>query len=330
MGTINTVFLIGNGFDRNLELKTSYLEFYDYYLKQDASNNKVVSNLRKNIKTNKKTWSDLELRLGTYTDNIHSLEELEVAIFDLVGHLRAYLEKIEKSTDYSCFSREKLLKDLANPERVLLPSHQRSIREFKNKFSGNQFVQVQILTFNYTRTVENILEGKFKNIEIAKTGNQTIKLKGIEHIHGYVDQRLILGVNDINQISNSSLREIPECVDLLAKPKHNEQLGHLKDEFCLQQIANATVIYIFGSSIGETDKMWWEAIGNRIGQNCCLVIYYRAKHTDGNEQIREIHRARELVDSFLSFTNLDDQQKTKAKDYIYPATTDDLFKLKST
>ena len=43
---MQTVFLLGNGFDVNLGLKTRYAEFYDYYLNIRTENenvkNKVV------------------------------------------------------------------------------------------------------------------------------------------------------------------------------------------------------------------------------------------------------------------------------------------------
>lgn len=327
MGTVNVVFLIGNGFDRNLGLKTSYLEFYEYYTSQDSSNNEAVSNLKNSIKINKEAWSDLELSLGKYSENIKSQEELDTAIFDLIKHLRIYLQNIEEEIDYSIFSRKKFLNDLVNPERVLSPKDQQEIQIFKNKLNGNNLIQIQILTFNYTKIIERILENKFENIVIDKVGNQTIKLKGIEHIHGYVNDRLILGVNDSNQITNEKLRENQECVELLVKPEHNQQLGHTKDNYCLNQIANASMIYVFGSSIGETDKVWWEAVGKRLGVSCYLVIYYLGEDTDANEMLREVRRGRRLIDSFLALTSLNEQQKSKAKESIYVATTKDFFQL---
>ena len=324
---MNHVFLIGNGFDRNLKLKTSYLDFYDYYFECEDPEDEIVRSLRESIKIDKKKWSDLELRLGKYAKNINSYNELQSAIFDLVYHLRKYLENIEESTDYSKYSGKLLLNDLVNPERVLSAKHQKEIREFKAKFSGNQVVQIEILSFNYTKTIERVLENKYRKVEISKSANQRFVLRGIEHIHGYINERLILGVNDVAQIANEELRDNQEYVELLSKPQHNEQLGHLRDVYCLQRISQATMIYVFGSSIGETDKLWWEAIGRRVGQNCCLVIFYRAKYTDGNELLLEIHRGREVVNRFLSLSDLDENQKSNARKYIFASTTKDLFKL---
>jgi len=330
MGNLNSIFLIGNGFDRNLDLKTSYIEFYEYYIDQDSENNEAIINLKKCIDIDKEAWSDLELSLGRYSENITSQNELDDAIFDLIKHLRIYLQKIENNVDYSIFSRQKLINDLKNPERVLSPKDQQKIKNFKQRINGNSIintVQVQVLTFNYTEIIEKVLGTNFNNLLIDKSGNTTIKLKGVEHIHGYVNERLILGVNDSNQITNETFRESEDCIELLAKPTHNQGLGHLRDDYCLRQIANASIIYVFGSSIGETDKLWWEAVGKRLGSQCCLVIYYLAEYFDPNEMIREARRGRKIIESFLSLTTLNEKQKAAAKEFIYVSTTKDLFKL---
>lgn len=326
MGTVNAVFLFGNGFDRNLGLKTSYQEFYDFYLKQDTKD-KIILALKESIKTNRETWSDLEQRLGEFTQEINTQQELDLAILDLVRNLRLYLSEIEQNIDYSKLNREMLLNDLASPERVMSARDQRDIKIFKQKFKGNDKHLIHILTFNYTKVVENILDGNHTNVEISKSGNRVVRLQGIEHIHGYVNQRLVLGLNDKDQIANPDFRDSQDTMELLVKPAHNEQLGHLKDDFCLARISQATMIYIFGSSIGETDKVWWEAVGKRVGQHCCLVIYYRGKNTDENTEILEARRGRELVNQFLSLTGLNEQKKENVREYIYTATTKDLFEL---
>lgn len=42
------LYIIGNGFDLNLGLKTSYKDFYDHYKSVDSSKNSI-NNLKKNI-----------------------------------------------------------------------------------------------------------------------------------------------------------------------------------------------------------------------------------------------------------------------------------------
>ena len=64
--------IIGNGFDINQGLKTSYKDFYrDYYLKQDSSES-VIDELKSAISGDIENWSDLELAIGKYTAHIAS------------------------------------------------------------------------------------------------------------------------------------------------------------------------------------------------------------------------------------------------------------------
>ena len=80
---MQTVFLIGNGFDVNLGLKTRYTEFYDYYL-NIPTKNENVKKLKLHLKENKSDfWSDLEIGLGKYTANLSSYEQVEEAYDDI-------------------------------------------------------------------------------------------------------------------------------------------------------------------------------------------------------------------------------------------------------
>lgn len=62
---MNITFLIGNGFDLNLNLDTRYSDFYKYYIENDPGDL-----LSKSIKKDYKMWSDLELGLGEFLKDI--------------------------------------------------------------------------------------------------------------------------------------------------------------------------------------------------------------------------------------------------------------------
>ena len=53
---MNITFMIGNGFDLNLNLKTGYKDFYKYYIENTKED--IIS---KSIKNNYELWADLEL-----------------------------------------------------------------------------------------------------------------------------------------------------------------------------------------------------------------------------------------------------------------------------
>ena len=62
---MNFTFLIGNGFDLNLGLRTDYPSFLRFYLEEKHDN--ALTNA---IKNDIETWANLEEQLGTYAGTI--------------------------------------------------------------------------------------------------------------------------------------------------------------------------------------------------------------------------------------------------------------------
>ena len=92
---MNVTLIIGNGFDLNMGLPTSYSDFYHYYLKVDSP----VSGtdfIKQKIKDAPENWADLEKNLGDitveYSDNVMEFD----AVF---GNVRNELEKYLKAVD---------------------------------------------------------------------------------------------------------------------------------------------------------------------------------------------------------------------------------------
>ena len=88
---MNVAFLLGNGFDLQLGLKTRYENFYEYYSKRPSAN-ELISHLKEHIndylegKKNRLpdvNWEDLEMALGKYTKELKSYEELEDKIKEI-------------------------------------------------------------------------------------------------------------------------------------------------------------------------------------------------------------------------------------------------------
>lgn len=323
---MNVAFLIGNGFDLNLDLKTSYHDFYKYYLSQDSSAEKSINDLRNNINQDIETWSDLELQLGKYTSKLQSLGDFDKAFFDIISHLSSYLQTVQDEIDFSLFDSTVLFNDLINAERVLSQSEQNDLNLFSGKWSS-QPIDIKLLTFNYTQTIEKIVGDNITGLEIGNKGGRKVYLRGIEHIHQYIGQNLVLGVNDVDQIENQELRQSQEVVESIVKPIHNQEQGHTRDNYCIQVISAANLIFIFGSSLGETDKFWWEKVGKRLREDCRLVIFTRGPKKDDKHVSFSFRKKRSLKERFLSMTNLSEEQKEKVKEKIYVGITRDLFNL---
>jgi hypothetical protein len=82
-------YLIGNGFDINLGLKTKTQEFLDYYVNECKSDKKAVKLLKDDIYNDKglKQWLNLELRLGSFTEKLDDPREMLIAYDDMASCL---------------------------------------------------------------------------------------------------------------------------------------------------------------------------------------------------------------------------------------------------
>ena len=63
-------YMIGNGFDINLGLKTTYSDFRESYLITESKNEQIdafKSLIRKEIKGDPATWADAEMAFGKLT-----------------------------------------------------------------------------------------------------------------------------------------------------------------------------------------------------------------------------------------------------------------------
>ncbi len=96
------------------------------------------------------------------------------------------------------------------------------------------------------------------------------------HLHGSLGNMILLGVNDITQITNEAFRDSEELREEFVKPEINKGCENMMNEMFGQMIQEANVIVLFGVSVGITDSVWWQAIGKRLdsSKDMLRVIYY--------------------------------------------------------
>ena len=327
---MNILFILGNGFDINLGLKTRYQEFYNFYSKSHNSNDSVMK-LKDHIgKNTDGYWSDLELALGDYTNEFKFTEDFDEVIDDIRTSLSLYLKKVE--TDFSEFSinTEIFLQDLNYFEKYLIPTDQDKVIEFKENFQNSNW-RTNVVTFNYTDTIEKIndnLDGDIIGNHLHS--NSTTKLahvlnKNVVHIHGLVGDGMILGVNDLSQVSNSELHGNIDIEESIIKPKCNEANGEKSDLYFDQRIEKADIICAFGLSFGDSDKIWWEKIGERLRQGCILVIFDRKYDVSKLQKHKLARLRREIKNHFLIQTSLPEAVQNSISDRIFVGVNTNMF-----
>ena len=259
---MNILYIIGNGLDIAHHMNTSYPEFIEYYLGLPSSEEDIQSMKKAIDKERYTTWADLEIGLGKYSAKCKSKEEFLRCLFDMKGRLVEYLKKeSEKIAAYSALS----FANFVDPGRLLDPESLETYHYFSTRKGFDSTYNV--ITFNYTNTIESLLKPRVRTISVPK-------VKSILHIHGDLDEMMVMGVNDISQISNEAINTDIDILEEFVKPEYNDACKNNKNYSCEKLIYDADVIVLYGTSLGLSDNKWWKLIGHRLsGDNYPLLIY---------------------------------------------------------
>jgi hypothetical protein len=316
---MNILHILGNGFDKNLGLKTGYEDFYKYYKEVDNID-PIIKKLKEDIDWDIDNWSDLEIALGKYSKELNK-GDFEKVYTDLVNNLCDHLDKQIELFQESNYDNSKMFSYLAFSADYLEYKDKKELQEFiTNK---KEEVIVDVITLNYTKTLEKILI-KFNTPRYYHYSRDGVSyvLGIIKHIHGYTDNRLILGVNDSEQILNEEFRTDLEIDDMFIKHKANSSQRHGVDAECYSIIEKADLFYIYGSSLGETDKYIWELLGKRLEEGAKLVIFDRGSGLNSRFG-HQLMRARSIIkDRFIELAGIDD----KYRENIYVGLKTNIFK----
>lgn len=199
---MSTVYIIGNGFDLNLGLKTSYRDFVtsDIFYDRIKSGNSLFDHLNDiNINSN---WIDIEKELIIFSRNKSGKYFLR-DYKELCALLKQYIKNIDLSQ---------------------INTHSRAYNLFSNDETEDQ---VTIINFNYTETISKVFESKL---------NREYDNVKIINIHGSVKaDEIIFGVDDTANINEdhtflykscSSIYNGRDCINALKSFKKLHVFGH--------------------------------------------------------------------------------------------------------
>ncbi|MDR0954391.1 MAG: bacteriophage abortive infection AbiH family protein [Rikenellaceae bacterium] len=328
---MNIVYLIGNGFDINLGMKTGYKDFYNYYLNlpKDGDSD-VIKSFKEELETerfnNFDNWSDLELALGGYLEFLDTEQAVEL-YEHLVEKLSEYIKLEEERWPFNVDKKNLFCEHLISSWQKLYPAEITAINTYLSQWH-NQTWNIQIITFNYSRSIERIIQNQPPLLIKRRPNGSETYLRSIEHIHGYVEERMILGVNDTSQIANEKLRGESRVTERYVKSERNKRCRTEHDAKCKKWIEEANLICTFGVSYGDTDKKWWEAIGTPLKKGCKMILFAfnNEKVFTGNQINLKYEEEDRIKDHFLKQAGLQDT-KNNIKENIYVAYNTNMFKL---
>ena len=170
-----------------------------------------------------------------------------------------------------------------------------------------------------SRTFEGIVD--FDN---NSKGNSTT-LRELSHIHGDLEMlNVLVGVNDVSQIANASLRNDIRVNQMLVKPVTNDMIDNEKNPHVSRILKNAMVIVIYGASLGDSDMVWREQLKECLKSESCYFLINEWQ--DDFDNIYDLNIVEnEARNSFLNKLGLEDESEKYGK-YIFVAVTKKMFK----
>lgn len=307
---MNIVFLIGNGFDISLGLKTSYRDFAKYYV-QKPSSHPSIEKLKKEIEECLKEenkddnkWSDFELAFGEYTKNLSGEQEFDIVYDDILMMLQTYLleekARFDKGSQRYSLNVAKFSNSLIYPDSFL-----REVRRFSRLFQKVDAININIINFNYTTTIDDFIKGISWNY-LNRNGT-VVRERNVYHIHGTLDKTMLFGVNDPSQIANTAFQNSSIISSEFVKPNFNQRLGYGVDEVCVRLIKNADLICVYGMSIGDTDRCWWEYICENLKtvSHYAILFHWSEKRFRPIQERLQIREEERVKANFLKKAGLD-------------------------
>lgn len=315
-------YLIGNGFDISAGLNTRYSDFYKYMISKYESGECSKNDILENIKNNSDLWSNLELGLGEYTqeiaDDIGKLEKFFDEKFQidtmLMKYLRIEQERIDWENNNSIQKvRNDFSKYIYNFYNLFTPVERDEIL----KICSNSNSAYKVISFNYTNVIKKCIDLISNNIELL-------------YLHGSLEKNnAILGVNDSEQIKNDFFKNSDEMLICMNKLEINNDIGEYTISKAKSILKNSNIICIYGMSIGDTDKYWWQEIINNLkeGLTEMVIIFSYIPDLNINNRVKHRRAKKDIQNQLLRYCSDDEQLVDELRSKIKVLCNSEMFKM---
>jgi hypothetical protein len=312
------VYLIGNGFDLDLGINSSYSNYYtSKYFSEQCLRSPIARHIKVlNDKNFKENWVDFEEALKSYCINVLSndfaKDDERIIMLQNLREFEEHFKEIRKSV------ADFLIEQASKVDLLTLPDTKNSIRiakeivdryDITSNLSGGLISEnnnIKIITFNYTSSLTKLIEIEARKKWAVSNGfgekftNNFQKIKdSIIHIHGsLVADNIILGIEDVVNI-------IPKETFIVRKSIHVDYT-----KFSLGLLSKANNVTIFGHSLGISDEMYFKKLFTLWKQTPSnndkrkINIYHKKDH---KQRIYFNNRILELIEYTTSdFKELND------------------------
>lgn len=250
-----------------------------------------------------------------------------------------YLEKEQSkivTEDKEDVIYETMKKSLNNIDSNLSEYEKSMISATMSSYS-NEVIKYEFVSFNYTNVLDRILsicqtKGSIISSHKYNASMMNHSIGSVKHIHGTTEEEMILGVNDPSQIHNEDLKKNSLFLNTFLKPMMNLMIGQRKEDAVNKLIEGSHIICIFGMSLGNTDKLWWNKIMNWLSKNDNnrLIVFYKGFEDNLRKRIpgKTIRLSDQLKTNIINQGNLkfdNSASLTKLKSRIMISFNSDIF-----
>ncbi len=261
-------FIIGNGFDINLGLKTRFKDVYPSYLEQDSKSS-IIQQFKMTIGDSKDTekWADFEMAMANYAKTFNNENELIECLTDFRKYLKTYI--LEEQTRFLNSLTESIKTEAIVNETIRsIQSYCKGVSKNITKQFSNKITALNFITYNYT----NILDTLIKSLD-ATVSTIGIPIKTL-HLHGSLDDTPVLGIDNLTQV-DTSYKITKSGQRALIKPIFNKEYDNARIINAENMINTADCLCIFGFSLGDSDLTWRNLIKDwLLGSSLHHLFYY--------------------------------------------------------
>ena len=278
--TKSVTFLIGNGFDLNLGLKTRYVDMYKDYI-YSPSNNQDIAKFKDLLNADApgyETWSDFEMAMARHAKSFDNPNSFVVCARDFRRYLSEYLQK--QNAQF-----QKLYKGTSDSAPICINEFNNSLLRFYQNQTPNvtnaiqeslasiNGVRYNFIIYNYTTILDQVVDARL-------AWGPPIDVDLI-HIHGRIGKDIALGVDNTYQLKNTPFIITPQLERAFVKPSFNHSYDSARVERAIDMIDESSVICIYGMALGESDKMWRDLLIDWLKVDIAHhLVYYSYSEKD--------------------------------------------------
>ena len=280
---MKVLYIFGNGFDKAHGLKTSYPEFYEHLL--SSSNNPYLCQIKQEISQNIDLWSDMEEAFGRFTYKLRGENSLKNTYFNLNESLQEYLNSEQKRFLPTERLKTKFIKDLEFPESYLNYADRVN---YLNRIPNQSQKTINIITLNYTNTIEKLLGCETSASKCMYLSSNT-HIDDIIHVHGKLEDSIVLGVYNKDQITNNEFKDSQNAADCLIKKDSIISMESSAYNKFNELVKGADVIVFYGVSFGATDTYLWKLVGEKYKKKKLIMIIHLYANLENNQTRKHLY-----------------------------------------